>query len=285
MGDEHSAGTPRVSVILPTYNQAEYLPLALDSIFQQTWRDFELIVVNDGSTDATPKILERYHSQYAGRCPFHVVHQANQKLPRALNEGFRRARGEYLTWTSSDNVLHPGMLEALVEALNHNPDVGLVYADWEEIDEAGRVLRTIETCDYNRLLLLRLNFVNACFLYRRACQENVGFYDPEYIYAEDWEYWIRISRRFKMRRVPRVLYQYRTHAKSLTETVVTKEQAKRNTPGSQGRPLNKMEQLLRANRLDWYLSKIVLEWHRWSKNRRRKAAEHRQPGAEGLHGS
>jgi glycosyltransferase involved in cell wall biosynthesis len=214
MGDEHSAGTPRVSVILPTYNQAEYLPLALDSIFQQTWRDFELIVVNDGSTDATPKILERYHSQYAGRCPFHVVHQANQKLPRALNEGFRRARGEYLTWTSSDNVLH-----------------------------------------------------------------------PEYIYAEDWEYWIRISRRFKMRRVPRVLYQYRTHAKSLTETVVTKEQAKRNTPGSQGRPLNKMEQLLRANRLDWYLSKIVLEWHRWSKNRRRKAAEHRQPGAEGLHGS
>lgn len=245
-------GSPRVSVVLPTYNQAEYLPQALDGVFNQTWRDYELIVVNDGSTDDTPRILDEYRKRYS----FTVIHQENQKLPRALNTGFRLARGQYLTWTSSDNVMLPRMLEVLVDALDCHPQVGLVYADWETIDEHGVVIGTAQTFDFDRHLLMRMNYIKACFLYRRACQDVVGLYDPEYIHAEDWEYWLRISRSFQMMRVPQVLYQYRVHSNSLTEVKVL-TQAEGHSKG-----YRKLAADFRARPWAWYFSKLKWEWLR-----------------------
>lgn len=247
--EEHS---PRVSVVLPTYNQAEYLPQALDSVLNQTWRDYELVVVNDGSTDDTPRILDEYQQRHS----FTVIHQENQKLPRALNTGFRLARGQYLTWTSSDNVMLPHMLEALVDALDCHPQVGLVYADWEVIDEHGVVTGSVQTLDFDRYLLMRTNYINACFLYRRACQDAVGLYDPEYVHAEDWEYWWRISHSFKMMRVSQVLYQYRMHSKSLTETKVL-TQADGDSIG-----YRKLAASFRARPWVWYFSKLKWEWLR-----------------------
>jgi len=244
--------SPRVSVVLPTYNQAEYLPQALDSVLNQTWRDYELIVVNDGSTDDTPRILDEYQQRYG----FAVIHQENQKLPRALNTGFRLARGQYLTWTSSDNVMLPHMLEVLVDALDCHPQVGLVYADWEIIDEHGTVIGAAQTLDFDRYLLMRTNYIRACFLYRRACQDAVGLYDPEYIHAEDWEYWLRLSRRFRMMRVPQVLYQYRMHSSSLTEAEVMTQ-----TDG-QSEGYRKLAAGFRARPWAWYFSKLKWEWRR-----------------------
>lgn len=252
MTSQVGVGSPRVSVVLPTYNQAEYLPQALDSILNQTWSDYELIVVNDGSTDDTPYILDEYQKRHG----FTVIHQDNQKLPRALNTGFRLARGQYLTWTSSDNVMLPHMLETLVDALDRNPQVGLVYADWEVIDEHGAVIGVVQTFDFDRYLLMRTNYINACFLYRRACQDAVGLYDPEYIYAEDWEYWLRISRSFEMMRVTQVLYQFRIHSSSLTKTVVLAQ--------AKGPPkYNKLDTDLRSRPLAWYFSKLKWEWLRF----------------------
>lgn len=244
--------SPQVSVVLPTYNQAEYLPQALDSVLNQNWRDYELIVVNDGSTDDTPYILDEYQQRHG----FNVIHQENQKLPRALNTGFRQARGQYLTWTSSDNVMLPHMLKVLVDALDSHPQVGLVYADWEVIDEHGAVIGAVQTFDFDRHLLMRVNYINACFLYRRACQDTVGLYDPEYIHAEDWEYWLRISRSFEMRHVPQVLYQYRVHSSSLTETDVLTQ--------AEGRSIGyrKLAASFHARPWAWYFSKLKWEWLR-----------------------
>jgi glycosyltransferase involved in cell wall biosynthesis len=245
-------GDPRVSVVLPTYNQAEYLPQALDSVVNQTWQDFEFIVVNDGSTDDTPRILDRYQQRYG----FMVIHQENQKLPQALNTGFCRARGQYLTWTSSDNVMLPSMLEVLVDALDRYHQVGLVYADWEIIDEQGSVIGTARTLDFDRYLLMRMNYIRACFLYRRTCQDAVGLYDPEYIHAEDWEYWLRISRSFDMMHVSQVLYQYRVHGRSLTETKVL-AQAEGRSKG-----YCKLSADFHARPWAWYFSKLKWEWLR-----------------------
>jgi glycosyltransferase involved in cell wall biosynthesis len=245
-------GTPNASVVLPTYNQAEFLPQALDGVLNQTWRDYELIVVNDGSTDDTSRILDEYQQRYG----FTVIHQENQKLPQALNAGFHRARGQYLTWTSSDNVMLPHMLETLIDALCSHPQVGLVYADWEIIEEQGIVTGSVQTLDYDRYLLTQVNYINACFLYRRACQDVVGLYDPEYIYAEDWEYWLRISRHFKMMRVPQVLYQYRIHDSSLTEMEVLTQ--------DEGRSIGyrKLAPSLRSRPWAWYYSKLKWKWLR-----------------------
>ncbi len=248
---------PKITIVMPTYNQAQYLTDALDGIFRQTLRDFELIVVNDGSTDATAQILAEYQRRHY----FTVIHQENKKLPGALNAGFAHARGQYLTWTSSDNIMLPAMLQTLATALDRNPDVGLVYADWECISDTGESLGVVRTFDYDAHLLMRINYINACFLYRRECQERLGLYDPAYIYAEDWEYWFRIAEHFKLMRVPAILYQYRLHGNSLTEADVKKQ--------IRGRSIGyeKLQARFRARAVDWWLSKLKWEWVRLTTRR------------------
>lgn len=201
-----------VSVVLPVYNQAHYLPAALDGVFAQTYPHYELIVVNDGSTDATPDVLADYQRRY----DFTVIEQENQGLPRALNAGFSRAQGDYLTWTSSDNVMLPEMLEELTRALDEDRSVGLVYADFYLMDEAGQDLGRFETVSYDPHWLLYANLVHCCFLYRRECMEHAGGYDPGFTYSEDWEYWLRLSRYCQFKRVPQALYRYRIHRTSMT---------------------------------------------------------------------
>jgi len=245
--------TPKISVVLPTYNQASYLPQAIESVFWQTNQDFELIVVNDGSTDDTVRILDEYQE----RNNFMVIHQNNQKLPHALNRGFQRARGEYLTLTSSDNVMLPTMLEDLAGTLDRYPDVGLVYADWQVLDENNEVIGQVHTFEFDRHLLMRVNYINACFMYRKSCQEKVGVYDPQYIHAEDWEYWWRISKYFLMMRVPRILYQYRVHGSSLTQIKVISD-ARGISEGYQ-----KLSAEFHSHPLIWYFSKLKWEFLRF----------------------
>jgi len=205
---------PKISVVLPSYNQAQYLPLALDAIASQTCRDFELIVVDDGSTDDTPRILDGYGK----RMPFDRITQENRGLPEALNAGFARATGGYLTWTSSDNVALPRWLERLAAELDRSPDVGMVYSDWQDIDEKGALRREVRTLNYDPLVLLRHNYIRASFMYRRECRDEIGGYDPRIRYQEDHDYWLRIASRWRMKRVPEVLYQYRIHATALSAT-------------------------------------------------------------------
>lgn len=206
-----------VSIVMPTYNQAHFLPEALDGVFAQTYPHYELIVVDDGSTDDTAQVLNGYRHRHE----LVVVSQTNQRLPRALNAGVGRASGTFLTWTSSDNIMLPRMLEVLVQALESAPSkVGLVYGDRYLMDDDGNDLGRFDLPDYDPHLLLHVNLVHCCFLYRRQCMERVGLFDPEFIYGEDWEYWIRISRFYSMKRVPLALYRYRLHRTSMTSDLV-----------------------------------------------------------------
>ena len=204
--------TTMISIVLPTYNQAHYLPEALDGVFAQTYPNYELIVVNDGSTDDTAGVLAEYRLQH----DFTIIEQENRGLPGALNAGFIRSHGKYLTWTSSDNVMHPDMLNELAQTLDRNPAIGLVYADFFLMDDDGRDLGLFETTEYDRHWLLYTNLVHCCFLYRRECMERVKGYDQDFVYSEDWEYWIRLSRYCQMKRVPQALYHYRLHRASMT---------------------------------------------------------------------
>ena len=244
---QDSVNQPEISIILPTYNQADYLPASLKSIFEQTFTDFELIVVNDGSTDNTAEVLAEYQKTH----DFQVVDQENKRLPRALNAGFDQACGKYYTWTSSDNIMLPTMLEELYTALdNSDPSLGVVYADWYLIDENGQVFNTDPTLDYDRHLLLRHNFVHCCFLFRSECMKRVGNYDPKFIYYEDWEFWIRVAQEFDMQRVPKALYQYRIHSDSMTTKIVED-----NAPRRVG--YEKFADHLKSfSLIDWYMSKV-----------------------------
>lgn len=242
---------PLVSIVLPTYNQARYLPEALDSVFAQTWPHYELIVVDDGSSDETADILADYSRRYS----FLVIRQENRGLPHALNTGFKHTQGEYLTWTSSDNVMLPEMLTVLVRSLIADPSVGLVYADRYLIDEHGNNLGRFNLPDYSPYLLLHINLVHCCFLYRRECMIRVGNYDPKFIYGEDWEYWIRISQYYKMKRIPQALYRYRVHSASMTSDLI------RGTAQNMGYA-EFAARIRRRMPVRWYIGKVLWWWLR-----------------------
>ncbi len=241
---------------MPTYNQGNYLGEAIDSVLKQTWTDFELIIVNDGSTDETFNLLHDYSNRYP---EIRVIHQENRKLPGALNTGFQAARGEFLTWTSSDNRMLPQMIETLLASLLKRPDAGMVFSDWNLIQEDGKYFGQVQTFDFNRYLLMRLNYINVSFLYRRVCQETIGLYDPSFIYVEDWEYWLRLSNHFRVLRIPVCLYEFRIHSGSLTGNGVLKPQKVVQATVKLQKRLKKYETI------KWLWSKIVYEFCRLRK--------------------
>jgi len=209
-----SCRVPGVSVVLPTYNHLKFLPPAVESVLAQTYDDFELIIVNDGSTDGTREYLDSLKDPRV-----RVIHQENKRLPEALNTGFRTARGELLTWVSSDNYCAPIFLEAFVAALDAHPDAGFAYSSYAVIDEDGHITRIRQDQNISYHLLLAGNPGIASFMYRRVCQQKVGLYDPALECAEDWDMWLRILEQFQSVYVPDILYYYRLHEDSMTEKI------------------------------------------------------------------
>ena len=206
---------PIVSIVLPSYNGARYIEESIDSVLRQTFPDWELILVNDGSTDRTRDIMEAYAAK-DGR--IRVIHNdPNQRLPRSLNIGFRQARGKYLTWTSDDNRYLPRAIEVMVQALDADPAAPMVSAEMECIDESGAVTGGYPV--YEDHLIWAEDLVGACFMYRREALVKVGEYDPAKVYVEDYDYWLRLRVAMgEIKRVPEMLYQYRRHGASLTAT-------------------------------------------------------------------
>lgn len=200
-----------VSVVLPVYNGARYVAASIESALAQSYRELELIVVDDGSTDETSRIVE----QYLGDPRMRLIRQSNQKLPAALNAGFAQARGEFFTWTSDDNLMDPEMLGELAGFLRSNPDAEMVYADQVLIPE-GIVDRRPR--DPGPLSFLQKNYIGGCFLYRAWAGRAVGEYDPECFGFEDYDYWLRINALFRIAHLGKEapLYSYRLHEGSLT---------------------------------------------------------------------
>jgi hypothetical protein len=211
---------PRVSIVLPTYNGGCYIDGAIESCLQQSERNWELIIVDDGSTDDTPRRIARYLGDSRIMA---VRHEINRKLPAALNTGFALSRGDYLTWSSDDNYYRPHALSTMLRYLDAHPETDLVYADYTRIDQGGRPIGDIRVSPPEALL--HGNCVGPCFLYRRAVYEALGGYDERLFLVEDYEYWLRVSTRFRLTPLHENLYLYRTHSKSLTsrrqERIVT----------------------------------------------------------------
>lgn len=210
-----AAPQPLVSIILPTYNGSRYLSEAIDSCLAQTCQSWELIVVDDCSSDVTPEII----ASYVARDPRiqSIRHTSNQKLPASLNTGHAAARGSYLTWISDDNRFLPPAIEEMTRFLENHPTVGVVYADCVLIDDTGQYLRDFPAQPASRLAYM--NALRACFLYRRSVYETLGGYDTELFLAEDYEYWLRAYRQFELAPFHKILYQYRWHDQSLTKSV------------------------------------------------------------------
>jgi glycosyltransferase involved in cell wall biosynthesis len=206
---------PLVSIVLPTYNGRRYLAQSIQSCIDQTYSNWELIIVDDCSTDETPAIIERYVRQDSRITS--VRHEKNRRLPGGLNTGFARSKGAYLTWTSDDNLYEPEALQVMVQFLEGNPGAGMVYCDERWIGPEGEDKYLFHKDGPDQLPVY--NVVNACFLYRRTVYEAVGEYDPQMVLVEDYEYWLRVAKQFPLAHLPGVApYRYRWHLNSLTCT-------------------------------------------------------------------
>ena len=225
-----SSGDPLVSVILPVFNGEPYLASSIESVLNQSYRNLELIIVDDGSSDGTPDTLRRYVADSRVR----LLHQPNRRLPAALNTGFEAARGDLWTWTSADNLMAPECLGTLVDFLRRRPDVEMVYANQALIGEAGQPL---QGTDFNPTFQVppgsanihwpddpggigfgTHNYIGACWLYRGWAGRLLGPHLDAVFGFEDFEYWMRMNIFFRMAHLDRadVLYYYRLHPKSLS---------------------------------------------------------------------
>jgi len=211
--------SPLVSVVMSVYNGERYLREAIESILTQTFADFEFIIIDDGSTDASRDIILSY-----GDSRIRLVdNERNLGLTRSLNRGLQLARGEYVARQDADDVSMPERLARQVAFLDTNPHIVLLGTWAQEIDAEGRALVTREPpceCAAIRWMLLFDNpYIHTSVILRRATVlKEVGFYNEKYAYAQDYDLWSRIARVFPVANLPEQLVKFRISRESMSYT-------------------------------------------------------------------
>jgi glycosyltransferase involved in cell wall biosynthesis len=205
------SGLPLVSVVLPTLNGRRYIESSIASCLGQTFANFELLVVDGGSSDGTLDVVRSIADDR-----IRILRQRDNvdRLPGALNTGFAEARGSYFTWTQDDDLYGRDALRVMVDALDAEPGVGMVYTGQVFIDATGNKIRN--GLRFPPDALTWTNPIGHCFLYRRSVAEEVGGYDPRFLMSEDTHYWLRIFRRAPIVQLPGVHFSHRLHPDSLT---------------------------------------------------------------------
>lgn len=206
----------QVSVIIPTYNRADMVGDAIQSVLDQTYGDWELIVVDDGSTDDTRAVVARFNDSR-----IRYIHQENRGLPAARNTGIRAAQGAYIAFLDSDDCFLPQKLAWQAAALDAGPDVGLVAGGYVETDAMLQPLRQVAPWHAHPALstprwLQTCPFISSSVLVRRAWLERVGLFDEDMRYIEDWDLWLRLAHAgCRMRWVEQIVSCYRFHGSNM----------------------------------------------------------------------
>lgn len=215
---------PDISVIITTYNRANFIDRAIKSVLNQIYQDFEIIIVDDGSTDNTEEIIKGYKDKRI----IYIKHKKNQGISAARNTRIKKSRGEYIAFLDSDDEWVPEKLSKQVKILqNESTEVGVVYSNLCYIDENGK--------DMNKLLnpkregyiykdLLGENCVGppSTLLIRKECFNQVGLFDSQQDAHEDWDMWIRIAKSYKFALIKIPLVKYRLHSNQISKNLEVK---------------------------------------------------------------
>lgn len=205
-----------ISVILPTYKRANWLSLSIKSVIAQDYQEWELIVVDDCSPDNTGEVVKSFAEQ-DNRIRY-IRNEVNKKLPASLNVGMRAAKGDYITWTSDDNLFKSNALSVMLKAMESNSaNTGLVFGEYDRIDEKGNVVETCRIPQDIREVYWE-NIIGFAFLYKKEVIDKIGYYDETRFLIEDYDYWLRITDAYEIVPVRESIYQARLHAGSLSST-------------------------------------------------------------------
>lgn len=218
---------PKISVIIPTYNHARYLPETIRSVTGQTYHDFEIIVVDDGSTDNTSRVVSTFGESVR------YIRQENRGLAGARNTGIRAARGEFIGLLDADDLWTPEYLERMLPPFESSRKVGAVYCGWQYMDAAGNLLPRININvvppeqTYEKMVYMDF-LVPSGVMVRRECFDAVGYFDENLRFGnEDWDMWLRILTKYHMVGVSAALAKYRISNESMSAKWDLMEQSKR----------------------------------------------------------
>lgn len=200
----------KVSVLIPCYNHQDFVSQTINSVMNQTFDDFELIVIDDGSKDNSVAIIKKLQNEFK----FRFISRTNKGLVPTVNELLSLSAGEYYVIFASDDVMLPKRLERQVKFLESNPDYAVCHSGTEWIDEQGKFIRT--DCNRNPSgyvfpELLKGNFISApSAMIRKSVLDDVGIYD-ESLQIEDYDMFLRIAHKYPIGYLQEVLVQYRQH--------------------------------------------------------------------------
>lgn len=200
-----------VSVVMPVYNGAAYLRPALDSVLRQTYSDLEVLVIDDGSTDASASILEEFTAR--DRRTRLITHLTNQGLTASLNEGLALASGEYVARMDADDLCRPHRLARQVDFMEKHPEVGACGSWVRYLGTTRRVWRPPTDGEHLKCRLFWDNSLAhpSVMLRRRTLEQYALAYDVGLSCAQDYDLWVRCSRHFRLANIPEVLLDYRIH--------------------------------------------------------------------------
>ena len=211
--------TPTVDVIIPAYNISRHLPTALESVMLQTFQNWRIVVVDDGSTDGTEAVLKPFFDRLGTRLTY--LKQRNQGPSAARNTGIRHTSGELIALLDGDDLWVPDRLEVSVACLVSRPAAGLSYGLITRMTETGEVLDTFagngahaEGWLARQIYMRRVEFPCPTVTVRRACLEEIGLFDEAMRATEDRDLWLRLAQRYEIAFIPEVLAYYRTAASS-----------------------------------------------------------------------
>lgn len=204
---------PRVSIVIPSFNQAKYLELAIRSVLDQDYPDLECIVIDGGSTDESREIIQSYDDRLA-----YWVSEEDTGQTDAINKGFARASGEVFAWLNSDDLYYPAAIAQAVDYLQSHPEVGMVYGDADFLDETGQVIGRFSASqtDHRRLRRGYVHIPQQASFFPARLWKEVGPLDPSFLFAMDYDLWVRISAVAPIRYLSRLWAGFRIHGAAKT---------------------------------------------------------------------
>lgn len=214
---------PKISVIIPVYNAEKYLSDAIESVIEQTYDDWEIVAVNDGSTDSSPVILKTYEKRYPTK--IRVIHQSNSGLSAARNVAIAASRGEYVAFLDADDLWLPEKIDEQIRVLSTNTDVGLVYSDVYDLKKGklkkrrrviGRGMfrgNVLEPLFYHNFIPILSAMV------RKSVLEDCGFFDMNLYGTQDYDLWMRIAEKYQIDFIDHQLAIYRIHEQNMCANV------------------------------------------------------------------
>tara|TARA_Y100001958_G_scaffold153147_1_gene140243 strand:- start:515 stop:1894 length:1380 start_codon:yes stop_codon:yes gene_type:complete len=204
---------PLVTIYITNHNYGKYINKAIRSVLDQSLKEFELIIIDDGSTDDSLKIINKYKNHKKIK----IIYQKNKGLTVSNNLALRLSRGKYIIRLDADDWLEPNALQIMSDYLEKNPKIGLVFPDYFEVDEKNNILNLVRRHNFKKVKLLDKPAHGACTMVRKECLTKIGGYNEKFDRQDGYYLWIEFIQKYKVMNINLPLFFYRQHNLSLTK--------------------------------------------------------------------